>query len=299
MGQPMAKFDRYHGSLVSTELPHCDVSVTTDEILTEVKKTRALFARYTSNSQIFNSQAVCGGVGWWHCVRTEPININTLNSKQRYRVRKGLKNNYIYIASIEDLENEADNLYNVYRNSLESYPKTYKPHLISQKDFIESLKQRIQPNKSDLWFCKDKYSDKVIGYAHTPYTNQMCYLAIVKIDPAYLKSDVNAALVYEICHHYLNVLGIRYICDGERNIRHQTQYQDFLVAVLGFRKAPCRLNVIYHPLFKPIIKAIYPFRCLLKPLKNCNKLIFNTYCTLYQEQCARESKKLFKKWNLV
>lgn len=145
--------------------------------------------------------------------------------------------------------------------------------------------------KADIWICQDKETDKIVGFAHTPYRNNVVFLSTLKLDPHFFKNEVNAALVYEICRHYLNDLGFSYICDGERNVRHQTEYQDYLVRVLGFRKAPCRLRIVYHPLVKPLIWTLYPFRSLLKPFRG-NKLIFNLYCILFQEQCARESKKL-------
>ena len=227
-------------------------------------------------------------------MRTEPIDIEKLTAKQRYRVRRGLQRNDIFIADIDCLEKEADGIYRAFIKSTEDYPKVYKTEAPAKVAFIDSLKKLVMAGNADIWICRDKESGNIVGFGHSPYEGKVAYLSWVKLDPAYFKNEVNAALAFEICRHYLNDLGFDYICDGERNIRHQTSYQDFLVTVLGFRKAPCRLNIVYHPLFKPVVMMLYPFRSLFKRFKDSNKLIFNAYCILYQEQCARESKKYFE-----
>ena len=259
-----------------------------------------MLARYTSDSHIFCDKIGGGGkslhdkqirdIGWWHCVRTEPIDIDMLTAKQRYRVRRGLQRNDIFMASVDDIDMEAEGIYQAYLNSIADYPKVYLPTPSPKDTFICGLKQLIN-DKSDLWLCRDKKSGNIVGYAHTPYRENVVFLSSLKLDPAYFKNEVNAALVYEICRYYLNEKNFAYIIDGERNIRHQTAYQDFLVSVLGFRKAPCTLNIVYHPAVKPIIAMLYPLRNILKPLARSNKLLFNIYCILLQEQCARECRQ--------
>lgn len=285
----MEQFRKYLGTLISTSLPHEECALTRDEILVLVKSQKALLARYTSDSQIFSEQKDRPTTGWWHCVRTEPIDIATLTAKQRYRVRRGLERNDIFRADAEYIMSNADALYHSYGKSIEDYPEVYRHNPQPKEQFIQSLIQFIEPGRSDLWICRDKESGNIAGYGHTPYIGKVVFLSMVKLDPAYFKNEVNAALIYEVCRYYLNELSFDYICDGERNIRHQTSYQDFLVTVLGFRKAPCRLNIVYHPLFKIVVKTLYPFRRMLKPFCS-NKLIYNAYCLLFQEQCARECK---------
>lgn len=283
----MEQFRKYLGTLISTSLPHEECAISKEEILALVKSRKALLVRYTSDSQIFSEQNERPTTGWWHCVRTESIDIATLTAKQRYRVRRGLQRNDIFLADADFIDANADALYNAYVKSIEDYPEVYRSKPTPKETFISSPKQYIVPGRSDLWICRDKESGNIAGYGHTPYIGKVAFLSMVKLDPAYFKNEVNAALIYEICRHYLNELSFDYICDGERNIRHQTSYQDFLVTVLGFKKAPCKLNIVYHPLFKPVIKALYPFRKMLKPFCS-NKLIYNAYCLLFQEQCARE-----------
>ena len=56
----------------------------------------------------------------------------------------------------------------------------------------------------------------------------------------------------------------RYVCDGARNINHETAYQDYLEKYFGFRKAYCKLNIAYNPKIGWIVKCLYPLRGIFK-----------------------------------
>lgn len=291
----MEHFRKYLGTLISTTLPHQNCPLGIDEVRKAVVSSRVMLARYTSDSDIVIGgnafkHSVLKTMGWWHCVRETPIDIDTLTAKQRYRVRRGLQRNDVFRASLADIDLYAAELYESYIKSLSDYPKQYKPAIPHKDTFISGLKRATDSVGADIWLCRDKTEGKIIGYAHTPYSEDVVFMSTVKLDPTYFKNEINAALVYELCRYYLNERGFAYICDGERNIRHKTAYQDFLVSVLGFRKAPCVLNIVYHPIVKPFIYALYPLRKIFRLLSNLNKLFFNIYCILLQEQCARESR---------
>jgi len=112
-------------------------------------------------------------------------------------------------------------------------------------------------------------------------------MATLKVHPDYLNDRVSAGLVYYICHYYLNEQ--KYICvsDGERNIKHKTNFQAFLVKTLGFRYAYCRLNIVYHPLVRIAVNTLYPFRRIIGRLVKQSKILYNVYCTLKMEQIRR------------
>ena len=75
---------------------------------------------------------------------------------------------------------------------------------------------------------------------------------------------INAAIVYRILEDHESFLKTGgYICDGARNIRHETAFQDYLEKYFEFRKAYCRMHVIYKPSIKKVITILYPFRKLL------------------------------------
>jgi hypothetical protein len=139
----------------------------------------------------------------------------------------------------------------------------------------------------DYWLCKDKEGGEFCGYAKCVINGDVVDLAGVKVLQQYLKLEVNAALIYKISEYYLNQCNKAYICDGERNIRHQTSYQDYLCKVVNFRYAYCNLNVCYSPKIKWMIPIIYLFRTPIKYISKYSKLLYNVSCLLEQERIAR------------
>lgn len=274
-----------------------NIKIDERELMIQIKQRKALFARYFTDSQFTppithssaskeetNSDSICY---WWHCLKDDEINLETLNSKQRYRIKKGLRLNEIHIADYKEVERNVDELSALLCDSFSDYPKIYKPkggYNEMARSYIEYAKQE----RSDVWFVFDKQNLLLVGMAFCTVKGSGVGLKVVKVRPQFLNNEINAALGYEICRYYINEKKYRYICDGERNIRHITSYQDFLVRVLGFRKVPCKLHVIYHPIIKPIVNLMFPFRRIIATIGKHNKLLYNISCVLKQEEIARK-----------
>ena len=64
--------------------------------------------------------------------------------------------------------------------------------------------------------------------------------------------------------YYLNDRKFRYVNDGARSISHDTNIQSFLIQKFRFRKAYCRLHIVYSKRVKLLISLIYPFRLLIR-----------------------------------
>ncbi len=258
-----------------------------------VIKENALFARWPSgltldsNNHNINFQ----NKGWWYCIKTDAVSLESLSAKQRYRVKKGLKNNTFWIASEQDFEKLFEELYQSFLDSIADYPAEYKI-LPKKEETLGWIRGAIKSDMADIWFCRDNETNNLVGFAHCRIKNNAIEMSSVKLNPKYFKSEVNAGLAYAICEYYLKSGKYKYICDGERNIIHQTAYQDFLVSVVGFQKVHCKLNIIYHPLLKPIISILYPYRKTIKKISCRNHFLYKAYCLLFQEQCARESRLL-------
>ena len=283
--------------LVFTVYPHRKVTIDEDALKKELRDKKLLLARYYTESQLVtppinpspedsSPESEKTNVHWWHCLRQEPIELDRLTAKQRYRVRKGLKNNEIWLATREEIIGNADELYGAYSESLKDYPSVYK--INPQRAIIDSLAVLAQTNGQDIWLIKDRNDDKIIGFAHWCIVDSAIAMSSVKIRPQYLNNEANAALGFVLCDYYLNQNNYLYVCDGERNIRHITNYQDFLVRVLGFKKIPCKLHVVYNPLIRPIISALYPFRGFIARIEKMNSYVYNLSCVLKQEEIARK-----------
>lgn len=261
-------------------------SVNTSKIKKMLIDNKKLFCRYTS---CFDISPHTHATEYWYCIKDTPISLDCLTSKQRYRVNKGIKLNEIKLATRDDIVSVLDDLANLTKDCFCEYPLKYRPTFNKDK-FMEEIMRYTDLDDYDYWLCFDRLTNKLSGYARCRRHSNMVHLYVVKVAPDYLKNEVNAALAYIICEHYINKEGFDYVCDGQRNLRHETDYQNFLIRVLGFRRAYCKLNVIYHPLFAPIIKILYPFRKAIYRLSNKNKSLYNLYCLLYQEEIARSFK---------
>lgn len=292
-------FRRYQGALLYTGNPHEKVEVDPSLLRRQIMQTKSLFARYYTDSQLItppyertceskSEKSIDDTYLWWHCVKDDPIYLEQLNTKQRYRINKGIRLNEIELVDTQTIKDCIDELYDLLVDSFSDYPEAYRPKS-DLRPYAESFIATSAESDNDVWFVRDRESRKLVGMSYCRLHNNVVELKVVKVRPSYLKNEVNAALGYAICRHYLNDLQMKYINDGERNIRHQTNYQDFLERVLNFKKAYCKLHVVYHPLLKPIIKILYPFRKIIGKLGQNNPLIYNVFSVLMQEEIVRKS----------
>lgn len=79
------------------------------------------------------------------------------------------------------------------------------------------------------------------------------------------------------------------ILDGERNIFHQTNFQDYLIRYFGFRRAYCNVHVRYPEGIRQVVNILYPSRNIIKRLKG--KLAHKIYAVLLMEEIVRRQNK--------
>lgn len=241
---------------------------------------RPLLARWTTNFD-------CGyETGWWYCIKDDPFDISSLKSNRRYKINKGRK--YFTIKTIDPLQ-AVDDLYYVFQKAMSSYPAKYRS-MMSKEAFQKDM-QIISKMKSkseyEVFVAVSNETLKIEGYCLIPVTEQYASLAVQKVNPDYEKLQINAALVYGVLSHYADKLATGfYICDGERNVIHETAFQDYLVDYFGFRKAYCNLHTAYPFLMKILVEVLYPIRGVLRKIDN-NSLLHQINGVLKIEECAR------------
>ena len=214
-----------------------------------------LLARWTTDFD-------CGyETGWWYCIKDTPFDISSLSSNYRYKINKGCKRFDVHQIKPEEYLEE---LYEVQTAALSGYPEKYRPSVDKEKFRKECLKWEERFRVFGAFF---RENNKLCGYTLIAEHEEYMELQVQKTDPLYEKHQINAALVANILEYYKDELtqGF-YICDGERNILHETNFQEYLGKYFDFRKAYCKLNLAYNPKIKWIIKIIYPFRKILEKL---------------------------------
>lgn len=85
-----------------------------------------------------------------------------------------------------------------------------------------------------------------------------------KFVPDALKNRISDIMEYKIVESYMNESRIKFISSGQRNINHHTNVQEYDIRNFGFRKAYCKMDVIYKMPVLLIIKLGYPFRKILR-----------------------------------
>lgn len=238
---------------------------------------KPLFATWTEEFD-------CGfETSWWYCICDKPFDIASLKAKRRNVINNGIK--YCDVKIVNPLDYFED-LYEMYEECQNTYPTKNRKDL-TKDEYKEYLLNLNNASEVDFYACFLKEDGKCVGYAVV--TNHEHYVDFTsqKARPEYEKYQVNAALVNAVLNHYKDVLSRDYyICDGSRNINHETRFQDFLEKYFGFRKAYCFLKIKYKPLVKVVVYLLYPIRRIIGKFDGI-KSIHLVNSLLLMEQCKR------------
>lgn len=131
------------------------------------------------------------------------------------------------------------------------------------------------------------------GYSVVLLNENYVKFDIQKTNPEYEKLQINAALVNGIIEHFNDRLSKDfYVVDGERNVMHETAFQDYLEKYFGFRKAFCKLNVKYRGYVKIVVKVLYPLRKIIYKMRG--GLPKKIGAVLKTEEIVRGQKRLWR-----
>lgn len=219
---------------------------------------------------------------WWYVIKDDPFEIDKLKAKRRYEINKGNKNFLVKEINPKEYKSE---IYFIQSEAYKEYPEKYRPH-IDQNRLL---------NEIDNWSFYKAYgafelnSDKMYGYALLNRKDDYIYYAVHKVVPKYESLSINAAVINKILVDHSDFLASGgYICDGSRNILHETRFQDYLEKYFGFRKAYCILHIKYRSLVKLMVWILYPFRKWLFKMDN-NNLIHKINGILKMEEIVRRN----------
>ena len=235
---------------------------------------KVLLARWTSD---FDCKAE---KKWWYVIKDTPFDISTLKSKRRYEINKGKKN--FCIKEINPIEYKED-IYVIQTDAYIDYPEKYRP-VINKSSVYEDLKQL----KYYKFYGAFSHDNQLCGYAWLNRDGNYIYYAVHKVLRNCEKKGINAAIVAFILEdHNHDLESGCYICDGARNISHETGFQNYLEKYFGFRKAYCELHLKYRCPINIIVKVLYPFRKFMQKFDN-NSFIHNINGIMNMEEIIRQ-----------
>lgn len=274
------EWEYYNHALVPTLPPHIDPDISwmkdSDRWKEYAGGKMPLFARWVSNFDCTEETE------WWCIIKDTPFDIMSLKSNRRSLITRGLKRVDVKVIIPADY---AEQMSNILVKEWKYYDDSYEEGNDRQKltDDFKKLTMKNLGNAEYLGaFLKD--TDTMIGYAIYNLFDDWIEYSVVKTDPEYLNTQVNAALAYFGVERYMRP-GIKYIHGGWRTMIHESNYQEYLMKNFGFRKAYCKLHIQYRPLMQITVNVLYPLRGMIKKVKN--KWIYTVWCALQQEEIRR------------
>ena len=245
----MKDWRKYNGAILPNHPPHVLVNNYEQEIRLFIKESNVHFARWTSDFDCKEK------TNFWFVINDKAMKLEDYNTKVRNQIRKGLKNCEVKIIDVDFL---IDKGYNVYISAFNTY-KTY----LNPKTKTEFIKE-INKTFGDWQYWGVFSENKLIGYCKVKIFKHSVEYTSIKFHPDHLKLRPSEALIYTLNKFYLNDKKYNYVNNGSRSISHQTSFQDFLIKKFSFRKAYCRLHIIYSKKIELLVKIIFPFRRLFK-----------------------------------
>ena len=264
----------YKGAIIPGAPPHTEPGP--EDVLRAKKLGKYRFISYTTDFDCPEETA------WWYVLKDAPLHLEDIPSQNmRYKIRKGLK--YVEVRKI-DGKDYGEALYDCYLKAQKRY-KAYGGSA-SKEIFME----RLQTDPADYYAAFFRETGQLVAYMRNDVYDDYVDMTVIKYDPDFLKYQISAALTYQVVHDYMEDGRYKYVLDGQRAIRHKTNIQEYLEHNFGFRKAYCRLNIVYSPSMKLLVSIAYPFRKLLERLAGERVFFNNVLSVLNMEQIRRECK---------
>lgn len=224
----------------------------------------------------------CGyETNWWYVIKDEPFDLSRLKAKRRYEINKGIKN--FEVKRIQP-EEYAEALCAVQIAAFSAYPTKYRPS-VDHDAFVNGVTKWTDALVYGAFF---RETGELAGYAYLGQRDDRWQdFSVLKTKPQFEKYAVNAAIVVHIMesdHVFLENGGV--ICDGARSVNHESNFQDYLEKYFGFRKAYCKLHILYNPKIAWLIKVLCPFRKVLLKFDG-NGLAHQVNAVLKMEEIVR------------
>jgi len=282
------KWRLYNNVLIPDVEPHFNLDLTSFDAKILLKKSKAFFIRWTSE---FDSEK---HYPFWWVIKDdrEDETLRGYSAKIRSEIRRGLKNNECYLLDNYDiLDTEIiKNLYSVYINAFKRYRRLY----IQPLDFIEFKRNlRSDLDRKEFWIVKSKvYRNRIIAYGEALITGRTVFYNEIKADSEFISLYPIYCLVYNMNRYYLNERNFLYVHDGTKSLGHVTNIHEWLIKKFKFRKARCRLNIIYRDDIKVLTQLLYPLRNILNKINN--KLFFKLNVLFNHEEIRRQCERIHK-----
>ena len=244
------KWKFYNGAIISDNEPRNPVVKSVDCRTLFSRFKSAYFIKYISKFDLPKETE------WWYCIKDDAFKLDNLKSKRKNIVKKGKDN---FLTKEIDPQLYIEDFYEIMCKSILEYNHKVQIDIkeVERKCAYLSKNQNCKIIGAFFRECPSK----LVGYLWLSRNGKCINLVEQHVIPEYEKLQINAALVLFACEILNNDLEKGYyLSDGERNILHQTAFQEYLEKYFGFRKAYCDLNIVYRPWVAILVHLLFPFR---------------------------------------
>lgn len=249
----MTRWRKYNGALIPNQPPHLGVDESNSVIKKKISDSNAFFARWTTQ---FDCEEE---TDFWYVICDKFTPLELLSSNTRNNVRRGLKRCRIERVDVAFI---IKNCYPIYKAAFDNYKGHLAP--VSEQEFKQEYSLYNDSKVWDFWVVYESENNQVIAYTRNKIEYNQCELCTTKFHPSFQrKLYPSEALFYSMNKYYLQEMNFDYINDGARSISHETNIQAFLIQKFKFRKAYCRLNILYSWEVQLLLSIIYPFRLIM------------------------------------
>jgi len=271
----------YHNTLLPDLPPHEEPQITLEEAKALVNKTKAYFVSWTTD---FDSSKP---YPFWYIIKEEKEDLKNYKAKIRSEIKRGLKNCKVELLSRKEVEEYVEDLYKVYKLAFIRYKSVY-----TAISTFEEFRNNICNYNDDIWVAKNK-NNEIIAYAlmkthKDKIGRKVVGFNVIKLNPEFLDLYPSYALVYEINRFYLNEKNFLYVHDGRRSIGHETKIHEWFIKKFKFRKAYCKLSIVYRSDISFLVKTLFLIRKNISKLETLNPQIKKISTLLKYEEIRRQ-----------
>ncbi len=234
--------------------PHMDFDSSlakNDNLWSVFKENKPLFLWWTID---FDSEFA---TNWWYLIKEKPFCREELHDSTNRNIRKALNRCSVRLIDPLVLKEE---LYACYNDALKRYGG-YKEK-INKSKFFEKLQSDVD-NKLEYWGAFSNQDNRLIGYMSVIIYKESVEFDIAKFSTDHLNLRPSDAIYATVLDNYLNERGFKYVSSGSRSINPFTNTQDYKERTFGYRKAYCKLNLVFNPKYLWLVNLLYPFRKIL------------------------------------
>ena len=224
--------------------------------------------------------------GWWHLIKDAPFDLAALSKSARQNIRRALR-----LVEVEriDAVSHVDELWTCRHEAFLGYK------LASNEGSREQFEQECLRSRDagmEYWIGRDRATGKLLGFLTIMPCAGWAKICTAKFDPRYLKLRGSDALYATVLSHYLNERNCSFVSSGARSINHVSNTQAYKEEHFGYRKAYCRLHIVYAPRIRWLMHLLYPFRHLVWRLGEHNKKLHLLGAVLKMDEISRGDEKL-------